>query len=58
MSSVVRRSASSALVEQLLMKGASMKKTRSTPNELRAEYRHSDFKKLERGKYYKRVTAR
>ena len=34
-----------------------MKKARSTSDELRAEYKRSDFKKLERGKYYKRVRA-
>ncbi len=34
-----------------------MKKVKSTPNELRAEYKRSDFKKLERGKYYERIRA-
>lgn len=35
-----------------------MKKDKSTPNdELRTEYKRSDFKKLERGKYYDRVKA-
>jgi hypothetical protein len=34
-----------------------MKKVKSTANELRAEYKRSDFKKLERGKYYERVKA-
>jgi len=34
-----------------------MKKARSTSDELRADYKRSDFKKLERGKYYKRVRA-
>ena len=34
-----------------------MKKVKSTSDELRAEYKRSDFKKLERGKYYKRVRA-
>ena len=34
-----------------------MKKVKSTSEELRAEYRRSDFKKLERGKYYERVRA-
>lgn len=32
-----------------------MKKARSTSDELRAEYKRSDFQKLERGKYYERV---
>lgn len=39
------------------MKGAFMKKAKSNPNELRAEYKRSDFGKLERGKYYERVKA-
>jgi hypothetical protein len=34
-----------------------MKKAKSTSDELRAEYKPSDFKKLERGKYYERVRA-
>jgi len=36
-----------------------MKKTNSTstPDDLRPEYRRSDFTKLERGKYCKRVKA-
>ena len=34
-----------------------MKKVKSTSEELRAEYKRSDFKKLERGKYYERVKA-
>ena len=34
-----------------------MKKVRSTRNELRAEYKRSDFKKLQRGRYYERVKA-
>lgn len=34
-----------------------MKKVKTTSEELRAEYRRSDFKKLERGKYYERVRA-
>jgi len=34
-----------------------MKKVKSTSDELRAEYKHSDFKKLERGKYYERIRA-
>ncbi len=32
-----------------------MKKTKTPSDELRAEYKRSDFKKLERGKYYERV---
>jgi len=32
-----------------------MKKAKSSSDELRAEYTRSDFKKLERGKYYERV---
>jgi hypothetical protein len=39
------------------MKGAFMKKAKSTPDELRTEYKRSDFGKLERGKYYERVKA-
>lgn len=34
-----------------------MKKVKSTSDELRAEYKRSDFGKLERGKYYDRVKA-
>jgi len=34
-----------------------MKKIKSTSDELRAEYKRSDFKKLERGKYYERIKA-
>jgi hypothetical protein len=34
-----------------------MKKAKSRSDELRAEYRRSDFGKLERGKYYERVKA-
>ena len=35
-----------------------MKKAKSTlDDELRTEYKRSDFKKLERGKYYDRVKA-
>jgi hypothetical protein len=55
--SVLKQSASSALVSQLSLKGASMKKVKSTSDELRAEYKRSDFKKLERGKYYERIKA-
>ena len=32
-----------------------MKKVKPTSDELRAEYKRSDFKKLERGKYYERI---
>jgi hypothetical protein len=34
-----------------------MKKDKSKSDELRAEYKRSDFKKLERGKYYERMQA-
>jgi len=34
-----------------------MKKVKSKSDELRAEYKRSDFKKLERGKYYERMQA-
>ena len=34
-----------------------MKKVSSISDDLRTEYRRSDFDKLERGKYYKRVLA-
>ena len=34
-----------------------MKKIKSTSDELRTEYKRSDFGKLERGKYYERVKA-
>ena len=34
-----------------------MKKVKSGSDELRAEYKRSDFKKLERGKYFERVKA-
>jgi hypothetical protein len=32
-----------------------MKKVKSTSDDLRPEYKRSDFKRLERGKYYQRV---
>jgi hypothetical protein len=35
-----------------------MKKAKASSDELRVEYKRSDFKKLERGKYYERVRAR
>ena len=34
-----------------------MKRVKSTSDELRPEYKRSDFKKLERGKYYERMKA-
>jgi hypothetical protein len=34
-----------------------MKRAKPRPDELRAEYKRSDFKKLERGRYYARVKA-
>ena len=34
-----------------------MKKVKSASNDLRAEYKRSDFNKLERGKYYERIRA-
>lgn len=34
-----------------------MKRAKATSNELRAEYKRSDFKNLERGKYYERIKA-
>lgn len=34
-----------------------MKKNKSISNEMRNEYKRSDFTQLERGKYYKRVTT-
>ncbi len=34
-----------------------MKKVKSTSDELRPEYKRSDFRKLERGKYYERIRA-
>ena len=34
-----------------------MKRVKSTSDELRPEYKRSDFKKLERGKYYERIRA-
>lgn len=34
-----------------------MKKDKSTTDELRKEYKRSDFKKLERGKYYQGVMS-
>jgi hypothetical protein len=34
-----------------------MKKVKATPDELRSEYKRSDFKKLERGRYYQRIKA-
>jgi hypothetical protein len=34
-----------------------MKKAKSRTDEMRPEYKLSDFKKMERGKYYERVKA-
>ncbi len=34
-----------------------MKRVKSKADELRPEYKRSDFKKLERGKYYERIRA-
>jgi hypothetical protein len=34
-----------------------MKKAKSTSDDLRPEYKRSDFKRLERGKYYQGVGA-
>ena len=34
-----------------------MNKAKTRSDELRAEYKRSDFKKLERGKYYRRIRA-
>jgi hypothetical protein len=34
-----------------------MKKNKSISQELRAQYKRSDFKKLERGKYFERMQA-
>jgi uncharacterized protein len=48
-------SALSALVVQPSRRGVSMKKAKGSLDEFRAEYKRSDFKKLERGKYYERV---
>jgi hypothetical protein len=39
------------------VKGKYMKKVKPGPEELRPEYRRSDFGKLERGKYHQRVMA-
>ena len=50
-----KRFALSALVTQLRVKGVSTKKTKASSDELRPQYKRSDFKKLERGKYYERV---
>ena len=34
-----------------------MKKVKTPSDELRTEYKRSDFKKLERGRYYERIKA-
>ncbi len=49
------RSASSALVWLPNKKGVFMKKGSPKAHDLRAEYKRSDFGKLQRGKYYERV---
>jgi hypothetical protein len=51
------QSASSALGQQLSLKGVSMKKAKDKSDELRPEYRRSDFKNVARGKHYKQVRA-
>jgi site-specific DNA-adenine methylase len=43
------------LASQLGVKGAFMKKVKSRSDELRTEYKRSNFKKLERDKYYERI---
>ncbi|MGH9966500.1 MAG: hypothetical protein ACREBG_01525 [Pyrinomonadaceae bacterium] len=49
---------SSVRVLQQKWKGDSMKKGEgSTVDEMRTEYKRSDFKKLERGKFYEKVVA-
>ncbi len=40
-----------------MLKDIFMKKSKSRSDDLRPEYKLSDFKKLERGKYYQRVKA-
>lgn len=57
MQSAVRRSESSVRDLPLTAKGRFMKKAKSKSNKLRPEYHRSDFKKLERAKYYARVKA-
>lgn len=52
-----KRFASSVLDLPLVTKGRFMKKAKSKSDELRREYKRSDFKKLERGKYHARVKA-
>jgi hypothetical protein len=49
--------ASSVLESQPKLKGAFMKKVKSRSDDLRPEYKRSDFKRLERGRYYERVKA-
>ena len=55
--SVEKRSGSSMLAWQLGRRGEYMNKVKSTSDELRSEYKRSDFKNLERGKYYERIRA-
>jgi hypothetical protein len=51
--------ASSVHVVQQELKGNFMKKGKnSTGDEMRTEYKRSDFKVLERGKFYKKVITR
>jgi hypothetical protein len=53
------RSGSSAHVARQELKGKFMKKAKkNSDNGMRAEYKRSDFKKLERGKFYKQVTTK
>ena len=42
---------------QLGLRDEFMKRVKPRPDELRREYKRSDFKKLERGKYYERIKA-
>lgn len=55
--SAEKLSASSVFVVQYRPKGIFMKKAKSASGDVRPEYKTSDFKKLERGKYYERVKA-
>lgn len=55
--SMVKLSASSAHVKRPAMKGRFVKKAKSPSDELRVEYKRSDFGRLQRGKYYERVKA-
>src|SRR5690348_13504405 len=55
MPNALRRSESSALALQPVVKDRFMKKAKIKSDKLRPEYNRSDFKKLERGKYHARV---